>query len=870
MTEQTVRIAGRRLRLSNLDKVLYPETGTTKGEVIDYYSRIAPLLLPHVADRPLTRKRWPDGVGTEAEPGQPFFAKALEPGAPAWVRRHPIDHSSGAKDYPVVDDLPALVYLAQVASLELHVPQWRFTPDGARQNPDRLVLDLDPGPGVGLAACAEVARWARDILRDIGLDPLPVTSGSKGIHLYARLDGGRSSDDVSAVAKELARAIEADHPDLVVSQMAKSARDGKVFIDWSQNNGAKTTIAPYSLRGRARPTVAAPRTWDELDEPDLRHLLFSEVLERMPILGDPLAPVDEGHGPLRAYLSKRTVGRTPEPLPAGPHGAPAGEGLPRFVIQEHHASRLHWDLRLERDGVLVSWAVPRGVPHTTAKNSLAVMTEDHPLPYLDFAGEIPRGEYGAGTMTVWDTGTYELEKWRDDEVIATLVGRADGPLGRVRVALIRTEGRGEKSQWLLHRMKTDAAGRPQRDGDPVVARDHGTDGARTPAASPGPTPAAPTPAAPSSAEPTPAAPTPAEPTPAAPTPAEPTPAAPTPAEPAPAAPTPAEPTPAAPTPAELRPMLATSATAGIARAAAERWGEPWVEMKWDGIRGLGIWDGHRLRLRSRNGNDLSATYPELTGVDLGLGNLPAVVDGEIVALDEQGRPSFPLLQKRMNLAQPREIDREAGRTPVRLYLFDVLSVGGRDAASLPLRQRRDLLVQLTADAGPPVVVPPVFDDVDAAVSTSGRFGLEGVVVKDPSSTYRRGVRSEHWLKVKHSRTQEVVIGGIRPGKGNRSGSIGSLLVGVPTDEGLRYAGRVGSGFGEQTLARLTEMLEPLRTDADPFVGVPSADARDALWVRPALVAEVEFAEFTPGGILRHARWRGLRPDKAPDEVVREG
>lgn len=808
MVEQTVRIDGRRLRLSNLDKVLYPETGTTKGEVIDYYTRIAPRLLPHVQGRPVTRKRWPDGVGTAAEPGEPFFAKALEPGAPAWMPRHPIDHSSGAKDYPLVEDVPALVYLAQVASLELHVPQWRFDAAGTRLDPDRIVLDLDPGPGVGLAECAEVARWARAILLDIGLDPLPVTSGSKGIHLYAHLDGRQTSDAVSAVAKELARAIEADHPDLVVSQMSKAARPGKVFIDWSQNNGSKTTIAPYSLRGRAEPTVAAPRTWEELDDPGLRHLLFHEVLERT---GDPLAAIDRPEGPLRAYIAKRTAGRTPEPVPEHPHAEAGGEGLPRFVIQEHHASRLHWDLRLERDGVLVSWAVPRGVPPTTGKNSLAVMTEDHPMQYLDFAGEIPRGQYGAGTMTVWDTGTYELEKWRDDEVIATLTGRSDGPLGRVRLALIRTEGSGEKSQWLLHRMKTDAEGRPQREGSAVAPR----------------------------------------------------------ADPAPAAAAAPSPTSAPATAGDLRPMLATSSTPGLARAAAERWGREWVEMKWDGIRGIGIWDGERLRLRSRNGNDLTATYPELTSVDLGLGAAPAVLDGEIVALDAQGRPSFPLLQKRMNLAQAREITHEAARTPVQLYLFDVLEADGRDVTGLPLAERREILEHLAADAAAVVVVPPVFDDVEAALAASGRFGLEGIVVKDAGSPYRRGERSDRWLKVKHSRTQEVVIGGIRPGKGNRSGTIGSLLVGVPTADGLQYAGRVGSGFGERTLARLSAVLEPLRTDADPFVGVPAADARDALWVRPDLVGEVEFAEFTPGGILRQARWRGLRPDKDPADVVRE-
>lgn len=801
-----MRIDGRRLRLSNLDKVLYPETGTTKGEVIDYYSRIAPRLLPHVRARPVTRKRWPDGVGTEAEPGEPFFAKALEPGAPAWVPRHPIDHSSGAKDYPLVEDVPTLVYLAQVASLELHVPQWRFDAGGTRLNPDRLVLDLDPGPGVGLAECAEVARWARAILVDMGLDPMPVTSGSKGIHLYAHLDGAQTSDAVSAVARELARSIEADHPDLVVSQMAKAARPGKVFIDWSQNNGSKTTIAPYSLRGRAEPTVAAPRTWAELDDPGLRHLLFTEVLERT---DDPLARLDPVDGPLRAYLSKRTAGRTPEPMPEAAHAA-AGDGdLPRFVIQEHHASRLHWDLRLERDGVLVSWAVPKGVPATTERNSLAVMTEDHPMQYLDFAGEIPRGQYGAGTMTVWDTGRYELEKWRDDEVIATLEGRPGGPLGRVRLALIRTQGEGEKSQWLVHRMKTDAVGHPQVAGAPVVPR-----GAAVPSAS-------------------------------------------------------GTASPASAAAADLRPMLATASTAGLARASAQRWGRAWVEMKWDGIRGIGIWDGERLRLRSRNGNDLTDAYPELTAGDLGLGSAPAIVDGEIVALDAQGRPSFPLLQKRMNLARPAEIAREAARTPVHLYLFDVLEAGGRDVTDLALAERRDVLEDLARAATRAVAVPPVFDDVEAALATSGRFGLEGVVVKDPASRYRRGERSERWLKVKHSRTQEIVIGGIRPGKGNRSGTIGSLLVGVPSSDGLRYAGRVGSGFGERTLAALSDLLGPLRTDTDPFVGVPAADASDALWVRPELVGEVEFAEFTPGGILRQARWRGLRPDKDPGEVVRE-
>ncbi|MEO8263464.1 MAG: non-homologous end-joining DNA ligase, partial [Pseudolysinimonas sp.] len=272
MAEQIVEVGGHRVKLTNLDKVLYPETGTTKAEVLDYYSRVAEVLIPHARDRPATRKRWPNGVGTDAQPGQMFFEKQLPSHAPSWIKARDIEHSDGPKTYPLINDLPTLVWLAQMAALELHVPQWRFGRNGARKNPDRLVLDLDPGEGAGLPECVEVAKLVRGILKGMGLDPMPVTSGSKGIHLYAALDGTQTSDQVSMVAKELARILEGERPDLVVSDMKKALRGGKVLVDWSQNNGSKTTIVPYSLRGRSRPTVAAPRTWKELDSPGLAQL----------------------------------------------------------------------------------------------------------------------------------------------------------------------------------------------------------------------------------------------------------------------------------------------------------------------------------------------------------------------------------------------------------------------------------------------------------------------------------------------------------------------------------------------------------------------------------------------------------------------
>ncbi|MEV4567075.1 non-homologous end-joining DNA ligase [Nonomuraea sp. NPDC049419] len=281
-----VKVDGRELTLSNLDKVLYPDNGFTKAEIIDYYSRIAPVLLPHLQGRPLTVKRFPNGVT-----GQSFFEKNAPDHTPDWVRRVNLPAPGSTKnretiDFAVVEDLPTLVYYANLAALELHVPQWRVDDDGQALPPDTLVFDLDPGAPATIVECTRVALMLREALKAEGLTALPKTSGSKGMQLYADWD---CREEPSAYAKRLAQLLEKEHPDQVVSVMTKKARPGKVFIDWSQNNPAKTTVAPYSLRAKDRPTVSTPLTWKEVEgceHPDDLVFTAPDVLARVEKHGD--------------------------------------------------------------------------------------------------------------------------------------------------------------------------------------------------------------------------------------------------------------------------------------------------------------------------------------------------------------------------------------------------------------------------------------------------------------------------------------------------------------------------------------------------------------------------------------------------------
>ncbi|WP_445168755.1 ATP-dependent DNA ligase [Mycolicibacterium sp. Dal123E01] len=744
---------GPRVALTNAGKWLYPATGTTKADVFSYYTAIADVMLPHIAGRAVTRKRWPNGVD---EPS--FFEKQLASSAPGWLERATVEHRSGSTTYPIIETSTGLAWIAQQASLEVHVPQWRFTPDGKPGPATRLVFDLDPGEGVTMPQLCEVANAVRELMEDIGLTVYPLTSGSKGLHLYAPLADPVSSNGAVTLARRVAQQLEQSMPKLVTATMTKSLRAGKVFLDWSQNSGSKTTIAPYSLRGRDTPTVAAPRTWEEIGDPALRHLEYHEVLDRVAEQGDLLAGLDDDaprHDRLTTYRSMRDSAKTPEPVP---RVSPAVGNNNTFVIQEHHARRLHYDFRLERDGVLVSWAVPKNLPDTPAVNHLAVHTEDHPLEYATFAGEIPKGEYGGGKVVIWDSGTYEAEKFRDGgekggEVIVDLRGqRISG-----RYALIQTKG----DQWLAHRMKE-------------------------------------------------------------------------------------QPTPRL---ADYAPMLATLGS--VEKLTAASYG---FEGKFDGYRLLVEIENGELRAQSRSGRDLTADYPQLQALAADLADHDVILDGEVVALDADGVPNFGEMQNRVRA------------TRIEFWAFDILRLDGRSLLKAKYRDRRKVLETLAE--GTDLIVPPLLDGGGpAALEFSRKKKWEGVVAKKWDSTYQPGRRSASWIKDKNWKTQEAVIGGWREGNGGRSSGIGALLLGIPDDGGLRFIGRVGTGFSDKELARLKSILEPLHTDQSPFATpLPRLDAKGVTYVRPELVGEVRYGEWTSDGRLRHPSWRGLRPDKEPSDV----
>ncbi|HWP24665.1 MAG TPA: non-homologous end-joining DNA ligase [Candidatus Binatia bacterium] len=838
MAGESVKIGGKTLALSNLEKVLFPKTGFTKGQVIDYYAQVSHYLIPHLKDRPITLNRLPNGVT-----GERFYEKRAPTHTPAWVKTFPVSSEGGAViDYILINDLPTLIWTANLANLEMHP----FLAKAPRlERPTMVIFDLDPGHDADILLACEAAFLVKDLLDRLDLRSFVKVSGSKGIHVHVPLNTKVTYEATRPFARSIALSLATDHPKLIVSEMPKSRRIGKVLIDWSQNSEHKSTVAVYSLRAHIDgPFVAMPIEWQELDKAlrskDRAALFFDPqaALGRVKKSGDPFAPLlrlkqtlpkpflkmmsaDPPSGALESYRRKRDFAKTPEPPPSAPRSRPGDGHL--FVVQKHAARRLHYDFRLELGGTLKSWAVPKGPPYELHERRLAVAVEDHPLEYARFEGVIPKGEYGGGTVMVWDIGTYELIEgsYEKGKLHVVLHGK------KLRGEWILVKGRdrsGKDNVWFLikggrslprpsPRQEDSSALSGRSMAEIAQVRDavwHGGEGGAQAALLLDDPPAPDIESLPRAK-------------------------------------------------VEFIPPMLAASVSQLPQNTSQ-----WTyEMKLDGYRCLAGKDSRGVRLWSRRGHLFNEDFPAIAQA---CARLPdeTLLDGEVVALDAEGRPSFNLLQHQRSRARA-----------IRFYAFDILVYRGRSLLGLALAERRRLLSRALRGASADIQLSASFEAEPAdLIRTAKEFGFEGIIAKRQRSLYKPGKRTDDWVKYKINRSQELVVGGYTPGH-----PFDALLVGYHEGEKLYFAAKVRNGFVQRVRREVFQKLKPLVTDKCPFANLPEkrrtpwaltrAEMKNCVWVEPRLVAQIQFTEWTPDGHLRGPSFAGLREDKDPREVTRE-
>jgi bifunctional non-homologous end joining protein LigD len=524
---------------------------------------------------------------------------------------------------------------------------------------------------------------------------------------------------------------------------------------------------------------------------------------------------------LKEYSRKRSFDKTPEPKPTAPSASPGNY----FCVQRHDATRLHYDFRLEVDGTLKSWAVPKGPSLEPLAKHLAMHVEDHPLDYGGFEGNIPKGAYGGGSVMLWDRGSYEL---LGDAPALAQIERGDfkfrlqGEKLRGEFALVLMRGRGKGNEWLLIKKK-DADAKPgwniEDHARSVLTGRTQQEIAENLAPSQSPTPNPQSRAMPAGAV-------------------------------------------QSPMPRSIAPMLATLATRPPV-------GDAWLyEVKWDGVRALcfigGDQEENELRIFSRSGKRCDQQYPELSVFPRHVKASQAILDGEIAVLDDKGRSSFSLIQPRISVTDANSIAHLSRSAPANLFLFDLLYLDGYDLRGVPLEERKRLLSEVVTPSGRIHVSDFFTVDGDAMLEAARANGLEGIVAKARGSKYEAR-RSRDWVKVKVVSTGEFVIGGFTHGERDY---FSSLVLGLYDGKKLTHAGQVGTGFNEKSLKEIYGKIEPLIAKKSPFTGTVKA-LRDVTWIKPELVAEIKYLEFTPDGLLRAPVFVALRGDKEPKECVRE-
>jgi len=767
---QWTLVGKRKLELSNLEKVLFPDDRITKAEIIEYYLKIAPTLLQYVKGRALTLIRFPDGIA-----GENFYQKNRPEWAPDWLEFVKLGKEE-KKDYIIATEPASLVWLANLAALELHQLH-SLKPDF--EHPDYMVFDLDPPEGYAFTKIIPLALELKAFVESFGYTCFAKTTGGKGIHICCPIEPKWDFHAMFEAAHAIATPFTERFPKDTTLHIKKEARKGRVLIDIFRIRSGQSIVSPYSLRGRNGAPVSMPLTWGELVRVQSPlEFTISNAVEKVVRDGDAwegmsafaveihthrktkvvqekkLPPNRKHKTPeqLESYEKKRDFKKTPEPE------ARLAEGSGNsFVIHRHHASHLHYDLRLEQDGVLKSWAVPRGLPPNPGVKRLAVQTEDHPMKYLTFDGEIPKGQYGAGEMWIYALGKYQITKDKKDGFYFRLSSKEVN--GEYRIYKIKNK------EWLLERVDTPQVNYLQDTIEPMLS---------------------------ASAE---------------------------------------------------KPPVSNNYL---------------HEIKWDGIRALIAIEDGQVRIRTRNQNDVTKQFPELTVADKTFKATCGLFDGEIVCLDKSGKADFKKIIHRLMSTGETSIQKGMKTSPVHCYVFDCLYMDGRSLINEPLEKRREWLKDaIKTDTS--YRISEAVEDGEALFAAAREFELEGIISKEKTSRYLPGKRSDYWLKVKVRSTRECVILGYNPGKGDRSNTFGGLHIAERDSGKLVYRGKVGTGFDDATLKEIFKQLKALKVVSKP---IPDKvmDEKISIWVEPQLVAEVSFSMITKDQQFREPVFVRLRPD----------
>jgi bifunctional non-homologous end joining protein LigD len=767
---QWAQVGKRKVELSNLEKIIFPEDHIVKAEIIEYYLNIAPTLLQHIKGRALTLIRFPDGIS-----GESFYQKNRPEWAPDWIEFVKLGKEE-KKDYILATEPASLVWLANLASLELHQLHSRKP---SFDNPDYMVFDLDPPEGYEFKKLIPIALELREHLESFGYTPFVKTTGGKGVHICCPLEPRWDFHKVFEAAQQIAKPFVDERPSSVTLQLKKDARKGRVLIDIYRIRSGQSIVSPYSLRGRNGAPVSMPLTWDELTKlKSPNEYTIKTALKKVLADGDAwesfgayavelhtdrskvsskkkLKPSAKHKSPeqLETYERKRDFTKTPEPAARVIDNTGSN-----FVVHRHHASHLHYDLRLEQDGVLKSWAVPKGLPPHPGVKRLAVQTEDHPMEYLTFDGKIPKGQYGAGEMWIYALGKYQITKEKKDGFYFRLNSKEVN--GEYRIYRIKNK------EYLLERVD-----------EPQVNYLQNT----------------------------------------------------------------------------IEPMLSDTAV------KPPKGDDFLYEIKWDGIRALISLEDGKIKIKSRNQNDITLQFPELDLGDKAFRATCGLFDAEIVSLDNVGKPVFKKVINRLMSSGETNIQKLSKTSPVYCYIFDCLYLDGRPLINDPLWKRKEWLKD-SIRHDTPYRLSEIMEDGDSLFEASKQHGLEGIMAKRKDSKYLPGKRSDNWLKIKVRSASEVVIIGYTKGKGDRSQTFGALHIAERIKDELHYRGKVGTGFDDAMIKEILKTLKGISEIKKPKVVGSVLDEKISKWLSPEVVAEVSYSRLTPDKMFREPVFVRLRPD----------